>query len=88
MTTSPETLARLLKNSTLDAAEQLAILNLLPSLTEPQRAELTNILETDNKNQSIALQTALSKRDETLLKFKMDMQKVESENHVSSVTPD
>lgn len=79
MTTSPETLARLLKNSTLDAAEQLAILNLLPSLTEVQRTELVNILEIDNKNQSIALQTALSKRDETILKFKMDIQKIESE---------
>lgn len=79
MTTSPETLARLLKNSTLDVADQLAILNLLPSLTETQRAELVNILETDNKNQSIAIQTALSKRDETILKFKMDMQKIESE---------
>lgn len=80
MNITPETFAKLLKNSTLNNTDQLAILNLLPSLTEDQTAELANILKIDNKNQERSLKNATSKRDEILLKFKLELQSIENAN--------
>lgn len=80
MSPTPKHFAELLKASTLDASEQQALLNLLPTLNEDQIAELTKILETDNKNQQRAFENAESKRDEILLRFGLDVQQIEKES--------
>lgn len=77
MNITAQTFAQLLKNSTLTKQEQHAILDLLASLSKDQITVLGDILETDNKRQHIALENASSKRDELLLKFKLDLQVIE-----------
>ncbi len=77
MNITSQKFAQILKNSTLNEQEQLAILDLLATLNEDQITVLAKILETDNKRQHIALENASSKRDEILLKFKLDLQSIE-----------
>ena len=77
MNITSQKFAQILKNSTLNEQEQLAILDLLATLNEDQITVLAKILETDNKRHHIALENASSKRDEILLKFKLDLQSIE-----------
>ena len=77
MNITSQKFAKLLKNSTLNEQEQLAILDLLATLNADQITVLAQILETDNKRQHIALENTSSKRDEILLKFKLDLQSIE-----------
>lgn len=77
MNITSQKFAQLLKNSTLNEQEQLAILDLLASLNEDQVSVLAQILETDNKNQYVAFENASSRRDEVLLKFKLDLKSIE-----------
>ncbi len=77
MNITSQKFAQLLRNSTLSKDEQLAILNLLATLNEDQVIVLAKILETDNKNQQITFENASSKRDEILLRFKLDLKNIE-----------
>lgn len=75
--TTPAQFAQLLKTSTLDAKEQLAVLNMLSSLNESQIEELAIILQKDNTAQEAHLEAAESKRDALLLKLSMEYKTME-----------
>lgn len=77
---TPEQFAKLLKTSTLNADEQRAVLNLLPTLSETQINELAEILKTDNAKQDQAMKQAQSKNEEILLKFGLQMKTIEKES--------
>lgn len=77
MTTTPLQFAKLLKTSTLDAQEQLAILNMLSKLNNNQIEELANILKKDNATQQAHIEEAESKRDKLLLKLSMEYKAME-----------
>ncbi len=76
---TPEQFAKLLKTSTLDANEQHAVLDLLPTLSENQINELAEILKTDNTKQDQAMKQAQSKSEEILLKFGLQMKTIEKD---------
>ncbi len=77
MKTTPAQFAKLLKNSTLDAQEQLAILSMLSKLNNNQLEELTNILQKDNTSQQAHMEEAESKRDALLLKLSLEYKAME-----------
>lgn len=77
MKTTSAQFAKLLKNSTLDAQEQLAILNMLNKLNNKQIDELASILQKDNASQQAHIEEAESKRDKLLLKLSMEYKAME-----------
>ena len=77
MKTTSAQFAKLLKNSTLDAQEQLAILNMLNKLNSKQIDELASILQKDNTSQQAHIEEAESKRDKLLLKLSMEYKAME-----------
>jgi len=79
MKITPEQFAKILKSSTLNAEEQMAVLNLLPKLTIAQIDQLAMVFEKDNTQQEIKFKTAISKRNETLLRLGIDLKAIEKE---------
>ncbi len=66
---SPKHFAQVLKNSSLDPQDKVAILNLLPTLTPEQIEEIGKILEEDNAKQEDALSKAKLKVDVLMKKL-------------------
>ncbi|HCW32309.1 MAG: hypothetical protein UT36_C0010G0063 [Candidatus Peregrinibacteria bacterium GW2011_GWF2_39_17] len=75
---SPSQFAHLLKNSTLNAVDQIAILKILPTLSLAQIQNLAQILKADNEAQQRIFATANRKRDLLILKFSQEMEHLAS----------
>ena len=76
MYVSPEEFARLLKRSSLSTKEQHSVLRLLPSLTSEQIQDLAKVLFGDVKSQEQILQEFRLKREQLLVEFEHELEKL------------